>query len=84
MIYDNNYTEEKAENNEELSSDEKIDVKIPGEENATNEKNKNVIEIDYVFMHPFLFQIVLDLKKKKKKNLVIVFPELVSKKLLFR
>ena len=66
MIYDNNYTEEKAENNEELSSDEKIDVKIPGEENATNEKNKNVIEIDYVFMHPFLFQIVLDLKKKKK------------------
>ena len=83
MIYDNNYTEEKAENNEEQSGDEKIDVKIPGEENATNEKNKNVIEIDYVFMHPFLFQIVLDLKKKKK-NLVIVFPELVSKKLLFR
>ena len=67
MIYDNNYTEEKAENNEEQSGDEKIDVKIPGEENATNEKNKNVIEIDYVFMHPFLFQIVLDLKKKKKK-----------------
>lgn len=82
MIYDNNYTEEKVENNEEQSGDEKIDVKIPGEENATNEKNKNVIEIDYLFMHPFLFQTVLDLKKKK--ILVIVFPELVSKQLLFR
>ena len=65
MIYDNNYTQEKAENNEEQSGDKKIGVKIHGEENATNEKNKNVIEIDYLFMHSFLSQIVLDLKKKK-------------------
>ena len=65
MIYDNNYTQEKAENNEEQSGDKKIGVKIHGEENATNEKSKNVIEIDYLFMHSFLSQIVLDLKKKK-------------------
>ena len=60
-LYDYDYTGEQAEKNEEESGDEEeIDIKVKGEGNATNENNENVIEIDY----PFLFQIVLDLKKK--------------------
>ena len=46
-FYDYDYTGERAENNEEESSDnEEIDIKLTGEENATNENNENVIEID--------------------------------------
>ena len=42
-----NYTGEQAKNNEEESSnDEGIDIQITVEENATNENDKNVIEID--------------------------------------
>ena len=60
-LYDYDYTEVQAEDNEEESGEnEKVDMKITGEENATNE---NVIEIDTLFMYPFLFQIVLDLEK---------------------
>ena len=63
-LYDYNYTEVQAENNEEESGDnEKVDMKITGGVNATNENNENVIEIDTLFMYPFLFQIVLDLEK---------------------
>ena len=63
-LYDYDYTEVQAENNEEESGDnEKVDMKITGEVNATNENNENVIEIDTLFMYPFLFQIVLDLEK---------------------
>ena len=62
-LYDNDYTGEQAEYNEEQNGDnEEIDIKINGEGNATNENNENVIEIEY----PFLFQIVFDLNKKKK------------------
>ena len=58
----NGYTGEQAENDKEESGDdhEEIEIKLKGEENATNENNEYVIETDY----PFLFQIVLDLKKK--------------------
>ena len=60
-LYDYDCTEEQAENNEEESGDdEEIKRELIGERSATNENNKNVIEIDY----PLLFQIVLDLKKK--------------------
>ena len=63
-LYDYDYTEVQAEDNEEESGEnEKVDMKITGEENATNENNENVIEIDALFMYPFLFQIVLDLEK---------------------
>ena len=59
-FYDNDFTGKQAENNEEESGDdEEIDIKLKGEGNATNENNENVIEIDY----PFLFQLVLGLKK---------------------
>ena len=52
-----------TESNEGESSDyEEIDIKLE-EENATNENNENVIEINNRSC-PFLFQIVLDLKKK--------------------
>ena len=65
-LYDYDYIGEQAENNEEESGDdEEVDMKLIGEENATNENNENVIEIDLLFMYPFSFQIVLDLKKKK-------------------
>ena len=43
----------------ESGDDEDIDIKLKEEGDATNENNENVIELDY----PFLFQIVLDLKK---------------------
>ena len=47
-LYDNNYTGEQAENNEEKRGDnEEINIKLNGEGNATNENNENVIEIDY-------------------------------------
>ena len=48
MIYMNaNILESRQKNNEEESSDdEEIDIQITVEENATNENNKNVIEID--------------------------------------
>ena len=63
-LYHYDYPEVQAEKNEEESGDnEKVDMKITGEEKATNENNKNVIEIDTLFMYPFLFQIVLDLEK---------------------
>ena len=46
-LYDYDYTGEQAENNEEESGDdEEIDIKLTEEENATNENNENVIEID--------------------------------------
>ena len=46
-LYDYDYTGEQAENNEEESGDdEEIDIKLTGEEKATNENNENVIEID--------------------------------------
>ena len=46
-LYDNGYTGEQAENNEEESGDkEDIDIKLTGEENTTNENNENVVVID--------------------------------------
>ena len=46
-LYEYNYTGEQAKNDEEESSDVKeIDIQITVEENATNENNKNFIEID--------------------------------------
>ena len=44
-LYEYDYTGEQAKN-EESSGDEEIDIQITVEENATNENNKNVIEID--------------------------------------
>ena len=65
-LYDYAYTGEQAENNDEKSGDnEEIKIKLTEEENATNENNENVIKIDLLFVYPFLFQIVLDLKKKR-------------------
>ena len=73
-LYDHDYTGEQAVNNEEESGDdEEIDIKLKGEGNAANKNNENVIEIDY----PFLFQIVLGLKKKCFS--LITFQNLVSK-----
>ena len=48
MIYMNTIIlESRQKNNEEESSDNKeIDIQITIEENATNENNKNAIEID--------------------------------------
>ena len=43
-LYDYDYTGEQAENNKEEKKD--IDIRLTGEENATNENNENVIEID--------------------------------------
>ena len=78
-LYDYDYTEVQAEDNEEESGEnEKVDMKITGEENATNENNENVIEIDTLFMYPFLFQIVLDLEKKGFS--LIIFQKLIGKK----
>ena len=72
-LYDNVYTGEQAEYNQEQNGDnEEIDIKLNGEGNATNENNENVIEIEY----PFLFQIVFDLKKKKKKFFINNFPKI--------
>ena len=80
-LYDYIYTGEQAENNkDESGDDEGIYIKLIGDENATNANNENVIEIDWLFMCPFLFQIVLDLEKK----ILITFQKLVSKKWLFR
>ena len=46
-LYDHDYTGEEAENKkEESGNDEKIDIKLTGDENAKNEKNINVIETD--------------------------------------
>ena len=46
-LYENDYTGEQGKNNKEESSDvEGTDVQITVEENAINENNKNVIEID--------------------------------------
>ena len=46
-LYEYGYTGEQVKNNEEESNDDKeIDIQITVEENATNENNKNVIEID--------------------------------------
>ena len=46
-LNDYDYIGQQAENNEEESSDdEEIDIKLTEEENATNENNENVIEID--------------------------------------
>ena len=65
-LYDYIYTGEQAENNkDESGDDEGTDIKLIGNENATNANNENVIEIDWLFMCPFLFQIVLDFEKKK-------------------
>ena len=57
-LYDYDYTGGQVENNkEESGDDEEINIKLTVEENATNENNENVIEIDLLFMYPFLFQI---------------------------
>ena len=57
-LYDYNQTGEQAESNkEESGDDEEINIKLTGEENTTNENNENVVEIDLLFMYPFLFQI---------------------------
>ena len=56
-LYDYDYTGEQVENEEESGDNEEIDIKLTGEENATSGNNKNVIEIDLLFMYPFLFQI---------------------------
>ena len=46
-LYDYDYTGQRVENNEEESGDdEKIYIKLIGEENVTNKNNENVIEID--------------------------------------
>ena len=46
-LCDYNYTGQLVENNDEESGDEEeIDKKLTGEENATNENNENVIEMD--------------------------------------
>ena len=46
-LYDYNYTGEQVENNaEESGDDEEIDIKLTGEENATNENNENVTETE--------------------------------------
>ena len=46
-LYEYDYTGQQVKNNEEESShNEEIDIQITVEENATNENNKNVIEID--------------------------------------
>ena len=46
-LYDYIQTGEQAENNkEESGDDEEIDIKLIGDENATNVNNENVIEID--------------------------------------
>ena len=46
-LYEYDYTGEQTKNNEEESSDdEEIDIQITVEENATNENNKNFIEIE--------------------------------------
>ena len=46
-LYEYGYTGEQVKNNEEESNgDKEIDIQITVEENATNENNKNVIEID--------------------------------------
>ena len=45
-LYDYDYTRELIKNNEEKSGeDEEIDIKLTGEENATNKNNENVTEI---------------------------------------
>ena len=68
-LYDYKCTGMQAEKNEEESGNkEKVDI---NGKNAINENNKNV-------MYPFLFQVVLDLKKKSFS--LIIFPKLVSKK----
>ena len=56
MIYMNaNILESRQKNNEEESSDdEEIDIQITIEENATNENNKNVVEIYQLFMYIFI------------------------------
>ena len=46
-LYDDDYSGEQVENNEEESGDdEEFDIKLTGEENARNKNNENVIEID--------------------------------------
>ena len=51
-LCDYNYTGQLVENNDEESGDEEeIDKKLTGEENATNENNENVIEMDLLFMY---------------------------------
>ena len=46
-LYEYDYTGEQVKSNEEESShNEEINIQITVEENATNENNKNVIEID--------------------------------------
>ena len=46
-LYEYDHTGEQVKNHEEESShNEETDIQITVEENATNENNKNVIEID--------------------------------------
>ena len=56
-LYDYNYNGAQPGNNEEDSDgDEEIDIKLKGEENATNENNENVIESRLIVYYTFLFQ----------------------------
>ena len=76
-LYGYAYTAEQEESNDEESGDdEEIDIKLTEEENATNENNENVLKIDLLFVYPFLFQIVLDLKKKML--LINNFPKIIQ------
>ena len=79
-LYDNGYTGEQAENNEEESGDkEDIDIKLTGEENTRNENNENVIVMTNCLCIHFYFRlIVLDLKKKCFS--LIIFQKSVCKK----
>ena len=79
-LYDYDYTGELIKNNEEESGeDEEIDIKLTGEENATNKNNENITEIGQLFLYPFLFEIAIDLKNKNVFHL-IDFPKFVCKK----
>ena len=62
-LHDSTFNAGQAENNNEESGDNnEIDIKLTGEENATNENSESFTEINLLFMYTFLFQIVLDLK----------------------
>ena len=65
-LYEYDYTGQQAKSNEEESSDgEEIYIQITVEENAASENNKNVIEIDQLFMYIFISNSTWFEKKKK-------------------
>ena len=76
-LYDYDYTRELIKNNEEKSGeDEEIDIKLTGEENATNKNNENITEIGQLFLYPFLLEIANHSKNKNVFHL-IDFPKFV-------